>query len=222
MEEISDSPEKSICLVAQMDIPGGKMKINESQDLALGSIITISNKEGERFEINSLLPEGCSIYFDYTGAVSPYSHFDSKDNKIYLFDGDLKNDGAYFILTILHEIGHSVYFAQNQEEIEMMLSLDKDHFLAEADLLSLSAARSKDEKQAWLFAVRKLIQILDKLKIPPENILGSQDEMLTFIKKKLKTHQDSILSKAETSGLSGEEEIFETIKSLFQLDPDLV
>ncbi len=113
---------------------------------AKNNTITLINKNGERIELNSLLPEGYVFEFE-----NSEWRVDSVGKKV---PTPVILNEAHLIIC-LHEMGHAVDYSINQYpgiNHSGMTKEDRDKFLKENNRLA------NQERNAWAWALKKIFE----------------------------------------------------------------
>lgn len=177
-------------------------------------VVRIKDEQGNIFELNNLLPNDCHFYFDYTGAYGGYARYEHDKKEVVINQNEIDIEKWQYLTTILHEIGHAVRADVKKEEVEEMLSLENRREIEKDPELfkRFCKLKSQDERDAWAFAIKTL----KKMKLA-QKLFSNQEELKDFIRKRLKTHKDSIIWKANQIPLDfyPQEKLIEELSQLF-------
>src|SRR3990167_7137682 len=100
--------EKPPLIDFKLESEWGRFFIREEE----GGLITIEvhGKDGERFVINSLLPEGWRIlaYASLEGNTGTRVEHTLKE--LIISESEARNEGWQYLLSVLHEVGHAIIY----------------------------------------------------------------------------------------------------------------
>lgn len=194
----------------------GKFTVKEDES---GSVtIEVFNKNGEKFVLNSLLPDEWKfVCYNRTTKADVYI------KEIQINEHELKSNGWQSLLVMLHEIGHGVIFESDPQQQELYAEFENlrhhyNQFKNDPKTMQrFNSLHSKIERDAWAYAIRQLKKILEKLDIDITEIFRSNADIKEYVFEWLVSYKEWGKEDIRNMEISEDEkgELFEEINNLY-------
>jgi|SRR3989344_6551078 len=168
------------------------LKIDKENNI----IVEIQGRNGESFQINDLLPEGIKVKQQISGFLN--SRYDDENRCVVISIERLDKEKWQFLLTILHEIGHSNIANDNRVENEELTSLGAKAGIFTAAEMPLEEYKrfihllSKNEREAWALSIKYFRKLTKQLDIDARSIFRNKKEFLEYYRKRLATYKNGV------------------------------
>lgn len=196
----------------------------------------MGGRDGQTIKLNDLLPFGYKIVgglklkeklrkesVEYDCEVVSEQGDTAADTKpeireVALSGIEARERGWKYLLLVLHEIGHAVYAELKPGENAEKLQLYENQPTAWIDpelFRKITVLTSRDEREAWAFALKNFRKIVKKLGLPGEKIFPSHEEIKKFVKRHLGSYkQEGFIEDFDVPG-EQKQELREEMRKLF-------
>ena len=187
-----------------------RMKENEEGEV----FVELENTEGKKVVLNDLLPEGWKIKENNDSGTFAWV----SGKEVWIDIEEAKNEGWKYALSVLHEIGHTLSFNTQKEHLAHIAG--KEYLLLTRNVSDMELSeklQSKDERDAWAYALKQIRKVLEELNIDMEEAFGGQSDMREYVHKHLLTYKKEAEKGVESMRTVSEEEQEEFLAQINKL-----
>ncbi|MEX0877966.1 MAG: hypothetical protein WDZ40_03885 [Candidatus Spechtbacterales bacterium] len=175
-----------------------RMKENEEGEV----IVELENAEGKKFVLNELLPEGWKIVENNDFGTFAWA----SGKEVWIDTEEARSEGWKYALSVLHEIGHVLAFNTQKEHLAHIVG--KERLLLSRDTSDaelFEKLQSKDERDAWAYALKQIRKVTEELNIDIEEAFGGQGDIREYVHEFLLNYKEGGKEYIEKMNLTEEE-----------------
>lgn len=175
----------------ELESEAGVFRIRENEEREV--TVELENKEGKKFVLNDLLPEGWNIVSHYRTAV------DYPQKELLISRTEIEQEGWKYFLSLLHEMGHIFEFENSDISDENNPIRKRELFWMQEGVGTITPEgkqeferiMSKSERDAWAYALREFRKIVEELGIDMEKTFGSSKSLRGYVHEFLLEYKES-------------------------------